>query len=273
MSLLKNIWKGSSKPKKLCEEWNLAANQDFDDDFFSPSGNSSYKVKYLGHIPVDSSNNTQHITEKAIDSIISMSKANRKSIKKVMVSVNLKGIEVTDRSNEKPLFDVSIFRICSCLAYAKCRRVFAFLATDVQETTECHAFMCSKRSTAESMAVTVAQLFSAVYHMWQSAQREGLGTLYYNNGPLLQPSLPSYSKHEVDFKITENVPLTTLSSTKWISFDGSLKDGSLPSTRSLAYAEVYVSPPAYSEKPFSGNQTLDSKEWSECSKSVELIVL
>uniref|UniRef100_A0A1B6GZ45 Uncharacterized protein n=1 Tax=Cuerna arida TaxID=1464854 RepID=A0A1B6GZ45_9HEMI len=56
-----------------------------------------------------------------------------------------------------------------------------------------------------------------------------------------------------------------------ISFDGSLKDGS--STRSLAYAEVYVSPPAYSEKPSSENQTLDSKEWSECSKSVELIVL
>uniref|UniRef100_A0A1B6J8C8 PID domain-containing protein n=1 Tax=Homalodisca liturata TaxID=320908 RepID=A0A1B6J8C8_9HEMI len=273
MSLLKNIWKSSGKHKKLSEEWNLAANQDFDDDFFSPSGNSTYKVKYLGHVPVDSSKNTQQITETAIDSIISMSKANQKSIKKVLVSVNFKGIEVTDRSNEKPILDVSIFRVCSCLAYAKCRRIFAFLATDVQETTECHAFMCSKRSTAESMAVTVAQLFSAVYHMWQSAHRESLGTLYYNKGPLLQHSLPSYSKHDVDFQITENVPLRTLATTKWISFDGSLKDGSLPSTRSLAYAEVYVSPPAYSEKPASENQTLDSKEWSECSKSVELIVL
>ncbi|XP_054268658.1 low density lipoprotein receptor adapter protein 1-B-like [Macrosteles quadrilineatus] len=270
MSILKNLWKGNNKHKKLPDEWDLAANQDFDGDDFTSTGSSSYKVKYLGHIPVDGNDNTTDTTANAIEAIISMSKANRKLIQKVMVSVNLKGIEISDRANEKAIMDISIFRIRNCLAYAKNRRIFAFLATDSQETTECHAFLCSKRSMAENMAVTVAQTFTAVFQMWQTARRGSIGTMYYGKSPLL----PSYSKFEMEHStFKENVPLSSLSN-KWISFDDSLKDASSDSTRSMVFAEVYVSPPAYSEKPFSESQLTKSNEWASPSPATaELIVL
>ena len=63
-----------------------------------------------------------------------------------------------------------LFRISYCSADATHDHVFAFIATNYNETMECHAFLCPKRKTARIVALTVAQAFDTAYEAWKISQ-------------------------------------------------------------------------------------------------------
>lgn len=59
------------------------------------------------------------------------------------------------------------FRISYCSADATNSRVFAFIASNSNETIECHAFLCTKRKVAHAVTLTVARAFSMAYEAWR----------------------------------------------------------------------------------------------------------
>lgn len=50
--------------------------------------------------------------------------------------------------------------------------MFAFIATNLNETMECHAFLCPKRKMAQTVTLTVAQAFNTAYEAWQLSQSD-----------------------------------------------------------------------------------------------------
>lgn len=63
-------------------------------------------------------------------------------------------------------------RISYCSADATHDHVFAFIATNLNETMECHAFLCPKRKMAQTVTLTVAQAFNTAYEAWQLSQAD-----------------------------------------------------------------------------------------------------
>lgn len=45
--------------------------------------------------------------------------------------------------------------------------MFSFISTDEHETMECHAFLCPKRKTAETVTLAFAHAFSTAYEAWR----------------------------------------------------------------------------------------------------------
>lgn len=58
-------------------------------------------------------------------------------------------------------------RISNCSTDASHKQVFSFISTNTDETTECHAFLCSKRKLAETVTLAVARAFSTAYEAWR----------------------------------------------------------------------------------------------------------
>lgn len=63
-------------------------------------------------------------------------------------------------------------RISYCSADATHDHVFAFIATNMNETMECHAFLCPKRKMAQTVTLTVARAFNTAYEAWQLSQAD-----------------------------------------------------------------------------------------------------
>jgi hypothetical protein len=64
-------------------------------------------------------------------------------------------------------YDPDIFRISYCSADATFDHVFAFIATNKDNTMECHAFLCPKRKMAQAATLTIAQAFNLAFECWQ----------------------------------------------------------------------------------------------------------
>ncbi|GFG29608.1 hypothetical protein Cfor_10436 [Coptotermes formosanus] len=152
---------------KLCEEWALASNNDCEPHL--PTDGVTFMVKYLGSTLVETPSN-EEATAEAIKTIITMAKASGKKLQRVALSVNLHGIKVVDLGTEDIHLEVSIYRISYCSADAAHDHVFAFIATNSNETMECHAFLCPKRKMAQAVTLTVAQSFNTAYELWQISQ-------------------------------------------------------------------------------------------------------
>ena len=58
------------------------------------------------------------------------------------------------------MFQFPIFRISYCSADATYDRVFAFIATNKNETLECHAFLCPKRKMVKIASLHKDMTFS-----------------------------------------------------------------------------------------------------------------
>ncbi|KAI4473904.1 hypothetical protein M0804_015112 [Polistes exclamans] len=97
-------------------------------------------------------------------------KASGKKLQRVSLAVSLRGIRMTDLATEEDQLQVSIYRISYCSADATHDHVFAFIATNLNETMECHAFLCPKRKMAQTVTLTVAQAFNTAYEAWQLSQ-------------------------------------------------------------------------------------------------------
>ncbi|XP_012261391.1 low density lipoprotein receptor adapter protein 1-like isoform X1 [Athalia rosae] len=178
MSFFRGLWRSSSKHKKLCEEWALASSRECvegggggcggQEDAEDPA-EATFTLKYLGSTLVETPS-SEEATAEAIKTIITMAKASGKKLQRVSLAVSLRGIRMTDVATEEDQLQVSIYRISYCSADATHDHVFAFIATNLNETMECHAFLCPKRKMAQTVTLTVAQAFNTAYQAWQLTQ-------------------------------------------------------------------------------------------------------
>ncbi|XP_046409535.1 low density lipoprotein receptor adapter protein 1-B-like isoform X1 [Neodiprion fabricii] len=178
MSFFRGLWKSSSKHKKLCEEWALANSRECVEGGVGGGGGqedaedpaeATFSLKYLGSTLVETPS-SEEATAEAIKTIITMAKASGKKLQRVSLAVSLRGIRMTDVATEEDQLQVSIYRISYCSADATHDHVFAFIATNLNETMECHAFLCPKRKMAQTVTLTVAQAFNTAYQAWQLTQ-------------------------------------------------------------------------------------------------------
>ncbi|XP_017757397.1 PREDICTED: low density lipoprotein receptor adapter protein 1-like isoform X2 [Eufriesea mexicana] len=169
-----------SRHKKLCEEWALANSRECVEGGGSAgttheesedAAEARFTLKYLGSTLVETPS-SEEATAEAIKTVITMAKASGKKLQRVSLAVSLKGIRMTDLATEEDQLQVSIYRISYCSADAAHDHVFAFIATNLNETMECHAFLCPKRKTAQTVTLTVAQAFNTAYEAWQLSQAD-----------------------------------------------------------------------------------------------------
>ncbi|XP_012289105.1 low density lipoprotein receptor adapter protein 1 [Orussus abietinus] len=176
MSFFRGLWKSSSKHKKLCEEWALANSRECVEGGGGGApeeaeAEATFTLKYLGSTLVEAPS-SEEATAEAIKTVITMAKASGKKLQRVSLAVSLKGIRMTDLATEDEQLQISIYRISYCSADATHDHVFAFIATNLNETMECHAFLCPKRKTAQTVTLTVAQAFNTAYEAWQLSQTD-----------------------------------------------------------------------------------------------------
>lgn len=169
MSFFKAIWRGNSKHKKLYDEKAFATTNDWEPVTEPPLEDVTFRVKYLGSTLVEKPS-SEEATAEAVKTIMSMAKASGKKLQRVDLSVSLNGIKIVDIPTEETHLEVSIYRISYCSADAAHGQVFAFIATNVNELMECHAFLCPRRKTAQTMSLTVAQTFRTAYNLWSLSQ-------------------------------------------------------------------------------------------------------
>ncbi|XP_050577925.1 low density lipoprotein receptor adapter protein 1-like isoform X1 [Bombus affinis] len=165
---------------ELCEEWALANSRECVEgsgsagtthDESEDASEARFTLKYLGSTLVETPS-SEEATAEAIKTVITMAKASGKKLQRVSLAVSLKGIRMTDLATEEDQLQVSIYRISYCSADAAHDHVFAFIATNLNETMECHAFLCPKRKMAQTVTLTVAQAFNTAYEAWQLSQAD-----------------------------------------------------------------------------------------------------
>lgn len=229
MSFLKNIWRTSSKHKKLSEECALAKNnRDIENELCASSEdiaeneNMSYNLKYLGSTLVDRATN-ETVTAEAIKTILRVAKAGGKKLPKVNVTVSLNGIKISDEQIGKDN-EISIYRISYCSADAAHSRVFAFIAANTNETMECHAFLCSKRKQAKAVTLAVARCFSMAYEAWRVLPSSADKEKHAQNveEPLSQLiDLGDFDEtnHSENDAFVINRPNNGFNKMEWVSFD------------------------------------------------------
>ncbi|KAI1294821.1 Low density lipoprotein receptor adapter protein 1-B [Halotydeus destructor] len=160
MSFLKAL--RGKKHKKLPEEWGSAIKQPVNEGM-------NFYVKYIGSTLVDQPS-SETVTAEAIKTIIAMAKASGKKMPHVVLTVKPSGILTTEVTNGEKRLDVSIYRISYCSADATYDRVVAFIATNKNETLECHAFLTSKKKIAQAAALTISQAFTIAFENWKSTK-------------------------------------------------------------------------------------------------------
>ncbi|XP_017886691.1 low density lipoprotein receptor adapter protein 1-like isoform X2 [Ceratina calcarata] len=197
-----------SRHKKLCEEWALATSHECVEGGGSGGGTTQeepedvseakFTLKYLGSTLVETPS-SEEATAEAIKTVITMAKASGKKLQRVSLAVSLKGIRMTDIATEEDQLKVSIYRISYCSADATHDHVFAFIATNLNETMECHAFLCPKRKTAQTVTLTVAQAFNTAYEAWQLSQADPR----MHHAQDKSPSLNDYGNENSEKKVPE----------------------------------------------------------------------
>ncbi|XP_053204389.1 low density lipoprotein receptor adapter protein 1-A-like [Panonychus citri] len=165
-SLLKALTFGKTKHEKLPEEWG--------EDIKEPvSEGLPFHCKYIGSTLVEKASDDS-TTADAIKTIIQMAKMSgkAKSLRKVVLTIKPTGISCKDALNDDEIFDISIYRISYCSADANYDRVVAFIATNVNETHECHAFLTRKDEVARACALTISQAFSIAFEKYKETLEE-----------------------------------------------------------------------------------------------------
>ncbi|XP_048414305.1 low density lipoprotein receptor adapter protein 1b isoform X2 [Stegostoma tigrinum] len=162
-SIAKQSW-GSSKHKKLPENWT--------DTRESLQEGMIFNLKYLGMTLVEQPKG-EDMSSAAVRRIVAMAKASGKKFQKVSLTVSPRGIILHDGTNNELIENVSIYRISYCTADKVHDKVFAYIAqSQLNETLECHAFLCTKRKLAQAVTLTVAQAFKVAFEFWQAAKEE-----------------------------------------------------------------------------------------------------
>lgn len=134
-----------------------------------------FYLKYLGFTLVDEVDDDESYGDgastKAVQRIVAMAKSENKKLKKVALTVSSKGIHMVDITTKEVLTDLSIYRISFCTADRNHDKVFAFIARNtINETMECHAFLCAKTKIAQAVTLTVWQAFNVAQDRWTDQQ-------------------------------------------------------------------------------------------------------
>ncbi|XP_059810535.1 low density lipoprotein receptor adapter protein 1b [Hypanus sabinus] len=162
-SIAKQSW-GSSKHKKLPENWT--------DTRESLQEGMIFNLKYLGMTLVEEPKG-EDMSSAAVRRIVAMAKASGKKFQKVVLTVSPRGIILHDGTSNELIENVSIYRISYCTADKVHDKVFAYIAqSQLNETLECHAFLCTKKKLAQAVTLTVAQAFKIAFEFWQAAKEE-----------------------------------------------------------------------------------------------------
>lgn len=145
-----------SRHEKLGEGWN--------ENKEAVKDGITFHMKYLGSTLVeeeeDSHSYGDGVITKALQSVIAMAKSSGKKLPKVALTVSAKGIQICDMGNKQVLDEISIYRISFCSADKNFDKVFAFMARNsVNETMECHAYLCDKPKIAQAVTLTVSKAF------------------------------------------------------------------------------------------------------------------
>ncbi|KAL1122498.1 hypothetical protein AAG570_002829 [Ranatra chinensis] len=129
----------------------------------------TFQVKYLGSTLVTAPSDPK-VTAEAVKNIVAIAKSTGRKGKPVQFAINLRGVSIMEQGTKTHTMDISLYRISYCSADATFGHVFAFIATNDNETMECHAFLCNKRKMAQLISITVAQTFNTAYHLWSMTQ-------------------------------------------------------------------------------------------------------
>lgn len=170
-SLFRALFNGTSKHKKLSEEWATIREPVVE--------GVTFYCKYLGSTVVDDPKG-EAATAEAIKRIIHAAKQRGRKPERVSVHVSLQGIRMSDTASSDTLLETSIYKISYCSADAHYDHVFAFIASNDNETCECHAFLCPKRKMAQAVTISIAQAFNLAYEYWKMAVESKNGEIYAN---------------------------------------------------------------------------------------------
>ncbi|XP_051892448.1 low density lipoprotein receptor adapter protein 1b isoform X2 [Pristis pectinata] len=147
----------------------------------------------------------EDMSSAAVRRIVAMAKASGKKFQKVVLTVSPRGIILHDGTSNELIENVSIYRISYCTADKVHDKVFAYIAqSQLNETLECHAFLCTKKKLAQAVTLTVAQAFKIAFEFWQAAKEEkekraavGSSVSEAADKPPLERSTNNHSKTEV----------------------------------------------------------------------------
>ncbi|XP_041867470.1 low density lipoprotein receptor adapter protein 1a isoform X2 [Melanotaenia boesemani] len=162
-SMAKQSWT-AGRHKKLPENWT--------DTRETILEGMTFNLRHLGMTLVDQPKG-EELSAAAVKRIVATAKASGKKSQKVALKVSPQGILLLDRSTNKILENVSIYRISYCTVDKLHDKVFAYIAQNtLNGTLECHAYLCCKRKVAQAVALTVAQAFTVAFELWQEAKEE-----------------------------------------------------------------------------------------------------
>uniref|UniRef100_A0A8C6WDX4 Low density lipoprotein receptor adaptor protein 1a n=1 Tax=Neogobius melanostomus TaxID=47308 RepID=A0A8C6WDX4_9GOBI len=162
-SMAKQSWT-SGRHRKLPENWT--------DTRETILEGMTFNLRHLGMTLVDQPKG-QELSAAAVKRIIATAKASGKKPQKISLKISPNGIALYDSGTNKPLENVSIYRISYCTVDKLHDKVFAYIAQNtLNGTLECHAYLCSKRKVAQAVALTVAQAFTVAFELWQVAKEE-----------------------------------------------------------------------------------------------------
>lgn len=177
MDILRKIKPKNSKSEKsghekLGEGWN--------ENKEAVSDGLTFHLKFIGSTLIEEAEEGGSYrdgqSEKAVNNIVAMAKAAKSKLRKVTLTTSPVGIEVKDMSSKETVIECSIFRISFCSADKNHEKVFAFMARNsINETMECHAFLCAKRKIAQAVTLTVSKAFELASDKW-NAQNENKST-------------------------------------------------------------------------------------------------
>ncbi|XP_033741257.1 low density lipoprotein receptor adapter protein 1-like [Pecten maximus] len=151
---------GKSRHKKLPEGYN--------ENKEAVKDGLTFYMKYLGSTLVEEADVGESYGDgastKAVQNIVTMAKALGKKLKKVALTASPTGIQVVDMVSKEIIQETSIYRISFCSADKSHDKVFAYMArTTVNETMECHAFLCPKKKLAQAVTLTVSKAFELAH--------------------------------------------------------------------------------------------------------------
>ena len=89
------------------------------------------------------------------------------------LTISLRGIKMVQCTTSEIRLDVSIYRVSYCSTDTSHSSVFAFIATNRNDTLECHAFVCPHRKMVQAATLTIAQAFNLAFKSWQQEQEKG----------------------------------------------------------------------------------------------------
>lgn len=131
----------------------------------------TFYVAYLGSCLVARPSG-EETTQQAVNTIVAMAKKLDKKLDHVALTISLQGIRMVNCATGDTHLEFSIYRISYCSADATYDHIFNFIATNSNNTMECHAFLCKKRKIAQSATLTIAQAFNLAYSYWLAANEK-----------------------------------------------------------------------------------------------------